>query len=500
MSYNGAGVFQLAAGNPVVTGTVISSTWANNTLADIANNGLSNCITKDGQQTVTAPIPFNNNRLTGVGNGVAASDAATIGQIQSGSAITLTGLSGTGDAIVANSAPAITAYSTGQAFLYIPTATNTLTNPTINVSTVGAKTITQSNGQGLWAGALVVGTPYVIVYDGTNFRVQSGQLGGQIVQMGSQFTLRNRLIDGDFIFWSVGTSINCPANVSTYTADMWQCFPGNGTGTATQQILAPGTEPAGMTTPITTYLRYTQNTNSIGSLSSIGTKMEFVRTLEGRSATLSVWLWVQSGTVTSPSCFVNQFFGSTGSAAVLTIVPTGWVLTTTPQKFSVRVDVPSILGKTISGGNDRLELGIQFPQGATYAINTTQWQFEECPASGPSVGIPTPYEVITPSLTQLMIARYFEKLGGDTANDLLIQSVATAGSQNLGVSLPYKNKKRGFPSCSVVGTWGVTNCAQPVASATGLTMQYMAVQSTAAGPVLGTTTGTGTYIIADARL
>jgi hypothetical protein len=52
-----AGVFSLVAGNPVVTGTIVSSTWANNTLTDIAS-GLSTAVLKDGTQTTTALIPF----------------------------------------------------------------------------------------------------------------------------------------------------------------------------------------------------------------------------------------------------------------------------------------------------------------------------------------------------------------------------------------------------------------------------------------------------------
>lgn len=37
--------------------------------------GLTNCITKDGQTTITANIPFNNKRLTGLGDATAATDA-----------------------------------------------------------------------------------------------------------------------------------------------------------------------------------------------------------------------------------------------------------------------------------------------------------------------------------------------------------------------------------------------------------------------------------------
>ena len=57
MAFSG-GVFTLVSGNPVVTGTTISSTWANNTLNDIANNGLSLCVLKDGSQTTTQSVPF----------------------------------------------------------------------------------------------------------------------------------------------------------------------------------------------------------------------------------------------------------------------------------------------------------------------------------------------------------------------------------------------------------------------------------------------------------
>lgn len=75
MPYNGAGSFSLySPGNPVVTGTVISSTWANNTLSDMAT-GLSTAVTKDGQQTITANIPMSGYKLTGLGAGTANGDS-----------------------------------------------------------------------------------------------------------------------------------------------------------------------------------------------------------------------------------------------------------------------------------------------------------------------------------------------------------------------------------------------------------------------------------------
>jgi len=58
MSYNGSGTFSInTAGQPVITGTVISSTAFNALTADLAT-GLSTAITKDGQTTTTARVPF----------------------------------------------------------------------------------------------------------------------------------------------------------------------------------------------------------------------------------------------------------------------------------------------------------------------------------------------------------------------------------------------------------------------------------------------------------
>ena len=58
ISYNGSGTFNInTSGQPVVTGTVISSTAFNALTSDLGT-GLSTAITKDGQTTATARIPF----------------------------------------------------------------------------------------------------------------------------------------------------------------------------------------------------------------------------------------------------------------------------------------------------------------------------------------------------------------------------------------------------------------------------------------------------------
>ena len=66
MAFNGSGTFLInTAGQPVVAGTVISSTTFNSLTADLAT-GLSTVITKDGQTTVTANIPMASFKFTGL--------------------------------------------------------------------------------------------------------------------------------------------------------------------------------------------------------------------------------------------------------------------------------------------------------------------------------------------------------------------------------------------------------------------------------------------------
>ena len=66
MSRNGSGTFSLTSGNPVVTGTTISSTWANTTLSDIAN-GLTQSVSADGQTPITGALQMGGNNINNAG-------------------------------------------------------------------------------------------------------------------------------------------------------------------------------------------------------------------------------------------------------------------------------------------------------------------------------------------------------------------------------------------------------------------------------------------------
>jgi hypothetical protein len=74
MSRNGSGTYSLPAGNPVVTGTTISSTWANNTLNDIAAT-LTDSVAADGQTPMTGNLDLNTHKAVGLVAGSATGEA-----------------------------------------------------------------------------------------------------------------------------------------------------------------------------------------------------------------------------------------------------------------------------------------------------------------------------------------------------------------------------------------------------------------------------------------
>jgi hypothetical protein len=168
MSYNGTGTFNInTAGQPVVTGTTITSTAFNLLTADLAT-GLTTALTKDGQTTPTANIPLGGFKITGLGAGTVATDAAQYGQLQA-NATTIATVTGT-DTLTGTLTPALAAYATGNLFSFVAVATNTGA-ATININSLGAKSITKLGSTALVAGDLVTGQVYLIEYDGTRFQL-----------------------------------------------------------------------------------------------------------------------------------------------------------------------------------------------------------------------------------------------------------------------------------------------------------------------------------------
>jgi hypothetical protein len=176
MSFNGSGTFLInTAGQPVVSGTVISSTAFNALTADLAT-GLSTCLTKDGQTTPTANIPMGNNKVTGLGAGTDATDASTLAQVQSTVVKLIGSVSGT-DTITGSLTPALGAYAAGQMFYFVAAGDNTGA-VTLNINSLGAKNVTKNGTTALTAKDIKSGQTIVVIYDGTRFQMIGTALTG----------------------------------------------------------------------------------------------------------------------------------------------------------------------------------------------------------------------------------------------------------------------------------------------------------------------------------
>jgi len=79
MSRNGSGTYSLPAGNPVVTGTTIASSWANNTMNDLAS-AMTDSVAADGQTPMTGDLNLNTHKVVGLVAGSVAGDAIEFAQ------------------------------------------------------------------------------------------------------------------------------------------------------------------------------------------------------------------------------------------------------------------------------------------------------------------------------------------------------------------------------------------------------------------------------------
>jgi len=156
MSRNGSGTYSLPAGNPVVTGTVISTSWANNTMNDIAS-ALTGSVASDGQTPMTGPLNLNSNKITNLAAGTINGDGVNYtqfntptfgGAVTCSSTLTVTGatslsstLAVTGDTTMSGN---LAVNSTGQ--VRLPNGTTAQRSATPTVGSIRYNTTLQTFG------------------------------------------------------------------------------------------------------------------------------------------------------------------------------------------------------------------------------------------------------------------------------------------------------------------------------------------------------------------
>lgn len=170
MARDGSGNYSLPSGNPVTTGTTVSSTTHNSTMTDVAN-AITASIAKDGQTTPTANLPMGTYRHTGVSSGTARDQYASIGQLQDGGIHYVGSVAGA-NTITGSLTPAISAYAAGMTVIITPVNPNT-SSVTLALNGLAAKAVINPDGNQLLVADLRADVPAILVYDGTQFRLCS---------------------------------------------------------------------------------------------------------------------------------------------------------------------------------------------------------------------------------------------------------------------------------------------------------------------------------------
>lgn len=132
---------------------------------DIAD-GINACLARDGSNTPTADIPMQGRFHTNVGNAAATNQFCAYGQAQDNVHRYAGTSSGAANVFAVSLSPAISAYTPGLMVFFMAHQGSTSTTPTLNINSVGAKTITKMSGA-LVSGDIVINKMVWAIYNST---------------------------------------------------------------------------------------------------------------------------------------------------------------------------------------------------------------------------------------------------------------------------------------------------------------------------------------------
>jgi len=260
----------------------------------------------------------------------------------------------------------------------------------------------------------------------------------------NQYAGKNKIINGDFGIWQRGTSFSNPGGI--YTADRWDLsYDGSGTTrTISRQAFTPGSAPvAGYEGQY--FYRSSRSGGTGGTVDYLlRQRIEDVRTLSGQTATVSFWAKADSARSMGLDFF--QIFGTSGSSSVYTGVGT-YSLTTSWQRFTTTVFIPSVSGKTINNSDSCLLLSYYVVStNATWTIDIWGVQLEAGPVA-------TPFSLAGGGSVQAELAlcqRYFQSsfpFGTAPANSVAPGILFTMSANgNLINGMPFPVPMRATPS------------------------------------------------------
>jgi hypothetical protein len=185
-------------------------------------------------------------------------------------------------------------------------------------------------------------------------------------------TGRNKVINPNFDIWQRGTSLAANgSSINRYLADRWISYGAGSTIQPQRQAFMVGqidvpNEPQYFHRFVVGSISGSANCAVMNQL------IEGVRTLSGKTVTLSFWAKALNDSKPISVEFTQIFgFGGSPSATVTGIGVTKINLTATWQKFIITTSIPSISGKTIgANNNDCLQMSFWFDAGSNFNTRT----------------------------------------------------------------------------------------------------------------------------------
>jgi hypothetical protein len=198
-------------------------------------------------------------------------------------------------------------------------------------------------------------------------RSAAGNFNITSINNGPLAGMRNAIINGNFDIWQRGTSQTAAGYGS---ADRYASNRVGTTCTMSRQAFTVGqTDVPGEPTYFCRMA--VTSVAGAGNLSLLEQKIEGVRTFAGQQVTVS--FWAKADAAKPISAELMEAFGTGGSpsSAVEALGVSKVTLSTSWQKITTTVTLPSISGKTLgSDNNDAIVLRIWFDAGSTYNTQT----------------------------------------------------------------------------------------------------------------------------------
>lgn len=263
---------------------------------------------------------------------------------------------------------------------------------------------------------------------------QKGQARANI-DAGILAGFRNKIINGDFDVNQRG-SVTGNTFARWFGPDRWNMNAG-GTGTPSLQMSQQPNADSSIPGSPEFMGRFSSNTTGAFSAVLLEHRIENVRTLSGKKATLTFYAKSSPAFASGFTVAMYQNFGSGGSATVTALASQSIALTGSFQKFQFVIDIPSVAGKTIGAGN-YLHLVINFPLSAV-TLDLSRVSLVEGDASAEA-------DPFSPRQIQQELAlcqRYYEAGQGQRGYNPTGSAALTVSSHNFMV------EKRAIPTVTV---------------------------------------------------